>query len=666
MNPSRWEGASRICTSIMPIDFKGKRVLSFETRQAKEMETLITGSGGIPWVVPSMREVPVDPNEEVVRFADMLFAGWIDALIVTTGVGTKLLVKSVSTKYDPDQFVSKLKQVEIIALGPKPIAVLKELGISPTITVPEPYTSGDLLLLLDDVYPPSARRIAVQEYGQKNPELVEGLQSRGAEVLSVPLYRWELPDDIGPLQNVVQELTSGDPDPVDFCLFTSAAQVRHLFQVARMEQKEEALRETFQSICVGSVGPIASRAVREHGFSVDFEPDRTKMSHLVREMARRGHDLLLKKRVAVTNGVNTNEWRRTDMVWNSPPLEITDPKQSVFVQACRRRATPYTPIWIMRQAGRYQREYLRIRKNVTMLELCETPDLAAEVTLMAVDRLGVDAAIIFADILLITQPMGCDLDFVKGKGPVIANPLRTREDVERLREPDAGEFTYLLEALQITRKALRPDIGLIGFAGAPFTVASYMVEGGKSSNYVKTKTMMYQDEQCWHRLMEKLTNVLIGYLNAQIASGADVVQVFDSWVGSLSPDDYRRYVLPHVKRLFDGLDKSAPVINFSTGNPMLLPLMKEAGGDVIGLDWRSDLAEAWSLLGEEDVAVMGNLDPVVLYASPDRIRAAVKRILDKAQGRPGHIFNLGHGVLPDMPPENVAELVDAVHELSIR
>jgi uroporphyrinogen decarboxylase len=375
--------------------------------------------------------------------------------------------------------------------------------------------------------------------------------------------------------------------------------------------------------------------------------------------------LLSKKRAACKNGVNTNQWQRIDMVWQPGDSGEASATDSVFVKACRREPTPYTPVWIMRQAGRYQREYLKIRKKVTMLELCKTPELAAEVTLMAVDRLGVDAAIIFADILLVTEPMGLHLEFVKGEGPVIHNPVRTREDVDRLKEPDVSEFAYVFDALKITRRALRPDIGLIGFAGAPFTIASYMIEGGKSAHYVKTKTMMYSDKATWHALMERLTDVLIEYLNAQIAAGADAVQLFDSWVGSLSPDDYRHCVMPHVKRLIDGIDKSAPVINFSTGNPALLPLMKEAGGDVIGLDWRSDLAEAWSILGD-DVAVMGNMDPIVLYSSPEEIRAHVQAILDKAAGRPGHIFNLGHGILPDMPPENVAELVDAVHELSAK
>ena len=649
----------------MSIDFKDLKVISFETRQADKIADLIIKAGGRPVVVPSMREVPLEKNTEALRFAELLLAGWIDALALMTGVGTRLLVESVSTKYDKKQFIEALRQIKIIALGPKPVAALQELGLSPTISVPEPYTWHDLLEILDEKYPITGKRIAVQEYGQSNPELVEGLKNRGAEVISVPLYRWELPVDLTPLKNAAMDIISENPRKVDLCIFTSATQVRHLFKVAEMNGLKEQLRDAFKKVCIASVGPIASRAIAEQGLSVDFEPDRTNMVHLVRETARRGKDLLLKKRTADANGINTNEWRRTDMFWEKQPGEVPSANDSVFVKACRCEKTPYTPIWIMRQAGRYQREYLKIRKNVTMLELCKTPELAAEVTLMAVDRLGVDAAIIFADILLVTQPMGCDLDFVKGQGPVIFNPINTRQDVDRLQEPDATEFTYLFDALKITRRALRPDIGLIGFAGAPFTIASYMIEGGKSSHYAKTKTMMYQDEVAWHALMEKLTNVLVEYLNGQIASGADVVQIFDSWVGALSPDDYKLYVMPHVKQLISRIDKSAPVINFSTGNPMLLPLMKEAGGDVIGIDWRCDLSDAWSLLGN-DVAVMGNMDPVVLYTSAEQIRAHVQKILDKAQGRPGHIFNLGHGILPDMPPENVAELVDAVHELSAR
>lgn len=649
----------------MPIDFQGSRVVSFASRQPTEIADLIRQAGGKPVNAPSMREIPLEHNTEALGFAKLLLAGWIDVLVLMTGVGTRLLIKTIAIKYETRQVIEALRSVKLVALGPKPAAALRDMGLAPAILVPEPYTWKDLLTRLDDKYPVDNKRVAIQEYGNSNPELIKGLEERGSEVVAVPLYRWDLPEDLQPLRQAIRDIIAGESPCVDFALFTSGIQVQHLFKVAKMDGVERKLQEAFKQICIGSVGPVASRAIVEQGLTVDYEPDRTNMVHLVREMARRGRDLLSKKRAACKNGVNTNQWQRIDMVWQPGDSGQASATDSVFVKACRRELTPYTPVWIMRQAGRYQREYLKIRKKVTMLELCKTPELAAEVTLMAVDRLGVDAAIIFADILLVTEPMGLHLEFVKGEGPVIHNPVRTREDVHSLKKADVSELAYVFDALKITRRALRPDIGLIGFAGAPFTIASYMIEGGKSAHYVKTKTMMYSDRATWHELMERLTDVLIEYLNGQIAAGADAVQLFDSWVGSLSPDDYRQCVMPHVKRLIDGIDKSAPVINFSTGNPALLPLMKEAGGDVIGLDWRSDLAEAWSILGD-DVAVMGNMDPIVLYSSTEAIRAHVQAILDKAAGRPGHIFNLGHGILPDMPPENVAELVDAVHELSAR
>ncbi|MDP7346747.1 MAG: uroporphyrinogen decarboxylase [Phycisphaeraceae bacterium] len=345
---------------------------------------------------------------------------------------------------------------------------------------------------------------------------------------------------------------------------------------------------------------------------------------------------------------------------HAPPRVGDD---SVFARACRREPTPFTPIWLMRQAGRYQPEYRRIREKMTLLDICRTPDVAAQVTLMAVEQLGVDAAIIFSDILLVATPMGFNLEFVSGEGPVIDNPVRSARDVKRIGEVDISELDYVSDALRITRGSLPPDIGLIGFAGAPFTVASYLIEGGKSLAYTRTKTLMHTDADTWHALMGKLVSVTAVYLNRQVEVGANAVQLFDSWVGALCPDDYRRYVLPHMSELITRIDGPASVIHFMTGNPALLPLMKEAGGDVIGLDWRVDLAQAWDTLGY-DVAVMGNLDPVVLHCDHATIRAHARAILEKASGRPGHIFNLGHGIAPTMAVENVRALVDAVHELS--
>jgi len=335
---------------------------------------------------------------------------------------------------------------------------------------------------------------------------------------------------------------------------------------------------------------------------------------------------------------------------------------SPFMRACRREAVPYTPVWLMRQAGRYMREYRDVRSRVGFLELCKTPDLAAEVTVTAAERLNVDAAIIFADILLIVEPMGIDLEFAKGEGPAIHNPVRVASDVERLREVETVEsLDYVFEAIRRTRRALRRDLPLIGFSGAPFTLASYIVEGGGSRNYIHTKSLMYGDSGAWHSMMSLISRALIRYLNTQIAAGAQAVQIFDSWVGCLSPDDYREYVLPHTRAVIQNITPGTPVIHFGTGTASLLELMREAGGDVIGLDWRVDLADGWQRLG--DVAVMGNLDPVVLFADRDFIRAQAHHILERAGGRLGHVFNLGHGILPETPVDNVIALVEAVHEI---
>jgi uroporphyrinogen decarboxylase len=339
--------------------------------------------------------------------------------------------------------------------------------------------------------------------------------------------------------------------------------------------------------------------------------------------------------------------------------------RSPFMRACRREPVPYTPIWLMRQAGRYMPEYREVRARTGFLEMCKTPELATEVTVTAAERLGVDAAIIFADILLILEPMGIDLEFVKGEGPVIHNPVRVARDVTRLREvEDVQALDFVFEAIRQTRRALKPDLPLIGFSGAPFTLASYMIEGGGSKNYIHTKQLMYGDSGAWHAMMSLISRALIKYLNAQIAAGAQAVQLFDSWVGCLSPDDYREYVLPHTREVIAAVTQGTPVIHFGTGTAALLELMREAGGDVIGVDWRVDLADAWQRLG--DVAVMGNFDPVQLFTNPDFIRAQAKKILDRAGGRDGHIFNLGHGILPETPVDNVLALIDAVHELSLR
>jgi uroporphyrinogen decarboxylase len=344
-----------------------------------------------------------------------------------------------------------------------------------------------------------------------------------------------------------------------------------------------------------------------------------------------------------------------------PPAE-----PPLLLRAARRQPTDVTPIWLMRQAGRYLPEYRALRERFGFLELCRTPAAAAEVTLQPVERLGVDAAILFADILLLLEPLGVGLEFAKGEGPVIHRPVRTPAAVAALPAIDVeAAVPFVFETVRLVRRALDGRVPLVGFAGAPFTVASYLVEGGPSRDYLHTKRLMYEAPEAWHRLLGLLADATARYLNGQIAAGAQAVQLFDSWVGVLAPADYRAYVLPHTRALVKALDPSAPVIHFGTGTAGLLPLLREAGGDVIGLDWRVDLDAGWRAVGH-DVAVQGNLDPAVLLGPPALIRARARDVLDRAGGRPGHIFNLGHGVHQHTPPDHVRVLVDFVHEASAR
>jgi uroporphyrinogen decarboxylase len=337
-----------------------------------------------------------------------------------------------------------------------------------------------------------------------------------------------------------------------------------------------------------------------------------------------------------------------------------------FLKACRREPVDCTPVWFMRQAGRYMAEYRRLRANHSILELCKTPELAAEVTLQPVEKFPLDAAIIFADILLPLEPMGLQLEFAEGEGPVIHNPLRDAAAVDRLKRIDGGELRFVMDAIALARQRLHGRVPLIGFAGAPFTLASYAIEGGGSRNYIHTKQMMYGEPKVWHSLMEKFSQVLTIYLRGQIEAGAQAVQLFDSWVGCLSAGDYVEYVKPHVQSIFDGLKTAGvPLIHFGTGTTAILKDMREAGGDVIGVDWRMPLDHAWALIGY-DRAVQGNLDPVTLFGPVHEIERRVIDILRRAGGRPGHIFNLGHGILPNTPVEHVAAAVEYVHKLSAR
>jgi uroporphyrinogen decarboxylase len=335
---------------------------------------------------------------------------------------------------------------------------------------------------------------------------------------------------------------------------------------------------------------------------------------------------------------------------------VADP---LITRACRREPVERTPVWFMRQAGRSLPEYREIRKHKDLFQVCNQPELCAEVTLQPVRRHGVDAAVMFADIMLPVVGMGVDLELVENVGPVIAHPIATAADVERLRVPEPEEAVpFVLEAVRLVRAELKPEQGLVGFAGGPFTVAGYLVEGKPTRDFLRTKTCMYGSPEVWHALMDKLADTFAAYLQAKVRAGADVIQLFDSWVGALSPEDYREFVAPYSARILDAVD--APTIHFGTGTAHLLHDMRAVGGDVIGLDWRVPIDRGWEYCGS-GCGVQGNLDPAVLLGPWERVREATDHILDAVAGRRGHIFNLGHGVLPDTDPDVLGRLVQHVH-----
>jgi uroporphyrinogen decarboxylase len=339
---------------------------------------------------------------------------------------------------------------------------------------------------------------------------------------------------------------------------------------------------------------------------------------------------------------------------------------SIFVKACNGLPTTVTPVWFMRQAGRYMAEYRAVRKHHSLVDICKTPELAAQVTIEAAEILGVDAAIIFADLLLPLEVMGMPFHFEAGEGPVIEKPVREAHEVAMLRTDSAGDLDYVAASVSKVVRYFGDKLPVIGFCGAPFTLASYMIEGGGSRNYVETKKMMYRQPAAWDELMAKLVAVLSHYAAEQVRAGADVLQIFDSWVGCLSIEDYRRYVQPRTKELIQTLRRTeAPIIYFGTETTALLPSMKETGAEVIGVDWRVPLDQAWHSIANLG-AIQGNLDPVLLFAEWKELRHRAEDVLRRAGGRAGHIFNLGHGILPNTPVETVKTLVKFVHEFSAK
>ncbi len=645
----------------MPAGFRGQRVVAFESRFAEEMASLISRHQGVAQLAPALAEAPLEQNVGAIRFGERLLRGEVDVAVFMTGGGTRTLMEVLRKRYRQPDLLKALGGAALIARGPKPIAALRALGLSTVIPVPEPNTWREILEVIDtsEGCPNlSGLTVAVQEYGTPNRLFLEELRKRGAEVLQVPVYRWTLPSDTGPLCRAIDALIAGT---CRVALFTNSVQVSHLFQLAGQQHKADALRRALNQAVTASIGPNCSQALRRELVQVDLEAGRPNMARLVEEAcgkaAARPRDEGVRQssRVAVSVEVESA---------TPVPRAYSRLDDSVFMRACRRQATEYTPIWLMRQAGRYMAEYRAIRSRTSFLGLCKNSDLAAEVTVTAAHRLGVDAAIIFADILLIVEPMGLGLTFEGGDGPSIQGVIRSQAEVDRLSEVDPEEsLSFVFDAVRKARAGLRSDLPLIGFAGAPFTLASYITEGGGSKNYVHTKELMHRHPGAWDSMMQLISRSVTRYLNGQILAGAQAVQLFDSWAGCLGPEDYRRSVLPYTIQVIENIRPRVPVIYFSTGTGGYLELVGSTGADVIGVDWRIDLARAWGRIGEGQ-AIQGNLDPLVLLADSDSVADKAGEILDRAGGRPGHIFNLGHGILPQTPVDQALRLVDAVHERS--
>jgi len=650
--------------------YGGLRVVSFESRMAAESVKLIRSAGGVALSAPSMQEIPLGPardtggpsNAEVFAFAEELMAGRIDVAIFLTGVGTRYLFETLGPRHSQAELAAALGTTTVVARGSKPLRVLRELDVPVSIVAPEPNTWKEVVAALDAAAPQlnlSGAHVAVQEYGVSNAELLDELRGRGAKVRPVPVYRWELPADLAPFHDAIRQVIART---VDVLLFTSSNQVFHLLEVVRDLGCEEAFRKACREVVIGSVGPLCTQTLAAEGFVVDFEPAHSKLGALIKEGSERAPELVIARRQALRRSTAVEVAERLPRAGDKPAVAATD---SAFMKACRREPVPHTPVWLMRQAGRYMQEYRELRARVSFIELCKTPDLAAQAAVDAQRRLGVDAAILFSDILLLLEPVGLGLEYVHGEGPSLTRLVRVPADIDRLREVDPhASLAYVFEAVRRTRAELDAQVPLIGFSGAPFTLASYMIEGGGSKNYIDTKRFMYADKGAWDAMMALLSRAVVAYLKGQIDAGAVAVQLFDSWVGCLAPNDYRTYVLPHMRAIIAALPAGVPVIHFGTETATLLELQVSAGAGVIGIDHRVEIASAFDRF--PGVAVQGNLDPVLLFAEREMLRKQTARALAEVGGRPGHIFNLGHGILPGTPVDNVIALVDLVHELSAR
>lgn len=623
-----------------------------------QLQTHVHRKGGT--VVRLCLKTAPDPAPAFSNLLSELSIGAIDIVMFRTAAGVAQFMENLR-HHDRQRALNSLSDIQIIAASPKASAELRRNGLTPHVAVEGTDSWRSVLTTVDQNYrttdrsgsPLAMQNIALEDCADWF-SLSSGLEARGARVRPMELFP-KLVDV--PNLTVAEFFEQLDANTYEAFWFQSARDASIFSRLSKQFGRARLTNHLLNHHIVISGSNAATEILTDRGIPIDVTCDQATI------FGSLDH---------VTSQLSSLRTRKSNSIkyMSGPSSSSNDPNapwyNSPFMKACRGEPTDVTPIWMMRQAGRYMAEYREVRANVSFLELCANSQLCSEVMCTAVSRLGVDAAIIFSDILPILVPMGCDLEFVKGDGPVIHNPVRTAADIDRIKPLDSNaELEFVMETVRLTRQDLPADMPLIGFSGAPFTLASYMIEGGSSRNYAAAKTLMHGDPGAWNQLMEHLVQSISIYLNGQVEAGAQCVQLFDSWAGCLSFEDYRTHVHPHVQKIIASLPSDVPVINFATGNPALLPLIADTKASVIGIDWRTRLDDAWQTVGH-DRAVQGNLDPTVLLTNPTEIRRQAKIVLDQAAGRPGHIFNLGHGILPMTDVDNAIALVDAVHELSQR
>jgi len=612
-------------------------------------------------------------------FTGQLLTGMVDAVIFRTGAGVAHYLQEISRQHDATRVMDLLSDSQVIAASPlaaealvaasiKPIHAFADGSHANRSQLPQPTGSWrSTLIALDRHYQPqdpTGNAMLNMSFGLEDCEdwfsLSSGLEARGARVVPIPVFACATPVRKNSVADFFEQLEVLN---IQVLLFNSPLEASKLAFLAKRFSRARLTNHLLNHHIVIAVGNDTHEILADRGFPVDLTLPKSKSPDQSTALSSEALETMA---ASITQLQSRKQNSYIKM--SGPSTSSNDPNapwyNSPFMKACRGEPTDVTPVWMMRQAGRYMSEYREVRANVSFLDLCANPQLCSEVMCTAVEKLGVDAAIIFSDLLPILVPMGCDLEFVKGDGPVIHNPVRTAKDIDRIKPLDSNaELEFVMETVRQTRQDLPADMPLIGFAGAPFTLASYMIEGGSSRNYAATKQIMFSDPSAWDQLMQHLVTSISIYLKGQIEAGAQCVQLFDSWAGCLSFEDYSKRVHPYVQQIIASLPADVPVINFATGNPALLPLLADTRASVIGIDWRTRLDDAWQTVGY-DRAVQGNLDPTVLLTNPDEIRRQAKFVLDQAAGRAGHIFNLGHGILPMTPVENAVALVDIVHELS--